>query len=169
MRIFITRTDTDLQRLGVSVLRRPAAGREALERIMALNPQIDDFQKLTAGTVLILPDGPEFKPHAGTALGGDGFGAIAGDLGSGMEALGSRADDRLAALRADRAGVVAALKSAASRRLVDGDPALKVQLEAAEASFSADQKAAAEAEERLAEVRKFALAEFEKLQKMLAG
>ena len=60
-----------------------------------------------------------------------------------------------------------ALKSAAAKRLVESDPLLQKQLAAAEARFKADQKRAAETQEQLDEVQKFALAEFEKLQKML--
>jgi hypothetical protein len=167
MRIFITKTDTDLQGLGASLLRRSNTASAALERIMALNPQIEDFQRLSAGTVLILPEGPEFKAGAGTAVSGEGFDAIAEELGRGMKAVESRADDRFAALRADHAEVSAAMKSAASRRLIESDPALKKQLQAAEVRFKADQKRAAETQEQLIEVQKFALAEFEKLQKML--
>jgi hypothetical protein len=167
MRIFITKTDTDLQALSATLLRKPADAGVALERVRALNPQVEDFQKLAAGTVLILPDSPEIKATAGTALGTGNFSDLADDLGSGMKAVNSRFASRLDDLKSDRAGVTAVLKTAAVKRLVESDPALAKQLDAADAQFKREQKRIAETETQLAEVQKAALAEFARLQALL--
>jgi hypothetical protein len=168
MRIFITKADTDLQELSATLLRRSSDADTALERVKALNPQIEDFRRLSAGTVLLLPDGPEFKARAGIAVSGEGFDTIAEEVGHGIKSVKSRAEDRFAALRADHAEVAAALKSAAARRLVESDPALRSGLEAAAERFRENEKRAVETQQQLVEVQKFALAEFEKLQKMLS-
>ena len=68
MRIFITKTDTDLAALSATLLRKPADAGTALDRVRALNPHVEDFQRLAAGTVLILPDTPDIKAGAGALL-----------------------------------------------------------------------------------------------------
>ena len=167
MRIFITKTDTDLAALSSTLLRKPADAGATLDRVRALNPQVEDFQKLAAGTVLILPDTPEIKAGAGTAPGADNLSDLASDLGSGLKAVNSRFASRVDDIKADRAAVTTALKTAAVKRLVDGDPALSKQLTAADAEFKREQKRVAESEAQLAQVQKVALAEFARLQKLL--
>jgi hypothetical protein len=167
MRIFIAKTNTSLQELTGSLLRKPADAGGALDRVMALNPHVEDFQKLSAGTVLILPDGPELKAGAGTTVGGEGLDDMAADLTRGIKAVGSRAGNRLDDLKADRSAVVAALKTVGAKRIVDSDPALAKRLEAAEAQFKVEQKLATETQAQLAGLQKTALAEFARLQKML--
>jgi hypothetical protein len=167
MRIFITKTDTDLTALGTTLLRKPADAGAALENVRALNPHVEDFQDLPAGTVLLLPDTPSIKASAGTTVGTDNVDDLAADVGSGMKAIESRVTSREDDLQADHGAVRAALKTAAVKRLVDGDPALAKQLEAAEAEYKRQQKRVEEAKAELAEVQAAARAEFARLQKLL--
>jgi len=167
MRIFITKTDTDLAALSTTLLRKPAEGGVTLDRVRALNPQVEDFQKLAAGTVLILPDTPGIKAGAGTAPGADNLSDLASDLGSGLKAVNTRFASRIDDIKAERAAVTTVLKTAAVKRLVDSDPALSKQLAAADAEFKREQKRVAESETQLAEVQKTALTEFARLQKLL--
>jgi hypothetical protein len=165
--IYITKTETGLAELGATLLRAPGDASVTLDRLRALNPQVEDFQRLPAGTVLILPDSPEIKAGAGTLLGADHLSELANDLGSGLKAAVSRSASRVDDLKADRAGVMAALKIAAVKRLVESDPALAKQLHAAETQFKGDQKLAAERQAQLKEVQELAEAEFARLQKLL--
>lgn len=167
MRIFITKTDTDLEALSASLLRRPREASAALDRVMALNPQIEDFQRLRAGTMLILPEEADLEAGVGTAVGSEGLDDMVAELSRGMHAVMIRADSRCEEMKSDHAAVAAAMKSTAAKRLVASDPGLKQQLRAAEAQFKIDQKHAAEAQAQLADVQKMALAEFARLQKML--
>jgi hypothetical protein len=167
MRIFITDKATDLATLVASLVRNTRATGATLERVKALNPQIADTQKLGANTVLILPESAELKPGAGEPAGGESLAALRARLHTGLRDVDSRTTRRSEALAAEHAAVRDALKAAAARHLVESDPQLKKQLAAAEARFKADQKRTAETQEQLDEVQKFALAEFEKLQKML--
>ena len=167
MRIFITKTDTDLAALSTTLLRKPADAGTALDRVRALNPHVEDFQRLAAGTVLILPDTPDIKAGAGTTIGADTVSDLASDLGSGLKAVNSRFANRVEDLKADRAAVVATVKTAAVKRLVESDPALAKQLEASDTEYKREQKRVAEAEVQLAEVQKIAVAEFARLQKLL--
>jgi hypothetical protein len=167
MRIFITKTDTDLAALSTTLLRKPADAGTALDRVRALNPHVEDFQRLAAGTVLILPDTPDIKAGAGSMLGADTVSDLASDVGSGLKAVNSRFANRVEDLKADRAAVIATLKIAAVKRLIESDPALAKQLESSDAEYKREQKRVAEAEVQLAEVKKTAVAELERLQKLL--
>jgi hypothetical protein len=168
MRIFITDTETTPQTLNEALVRRPGSPSTTLERVIALNPQVKDFSKLPAGTVLILPDASDLKADAGAPIAGSGMDDVVADMGRGITAVGSRVGNRVEQLQADHAAVTAALKTAAAKRLVESDPELEKRVKAAELNFKAEQKAAAETQEQLKDVQKSALAEFEKLQKMLA-
>ena len=97
----------------------------------------------------------------------DNLSDLASDLGSGLKAVNSRFASRVDDIKADRAAVTTALKTAAVKRLVDGDPALSKQLTAADAEFKREQKRVEESEAQLAQVQKVALAEFARLQKLL--
>lgn len=167
VRIFITDRPTSVADLLASLVRDKSSASAALERIKALNPQIADAQRLAAGTVLILPESAELKPGAGEPAGGDSLAALGALLHDGLRDVESRMTRGSEALAADHAGVRDALKAAAAKRLVESDPPLKKQLEKAEARFKADQARATEAQKQLEAGKKSALAEFEKVQKML--
>ena len=90
-----------------------------------------------------------------------------GAIGAGLRAVNSRFATRVDDLKTDRAAVVAALKTAAVKRLVESDPALQKQLDASEAEFKREQKRITETQAQLSEVQKLALSEFAQLQKLL--
>jgi uncharacterized phage infection (PIP) family protein YhgE len=167
MRIFVTKTDTDLQALSQQLLRRPSAASTTLERVMALNPHVKNFERLAAGTVLILPDAPDLKAGAGVAAGSEGLGDLLDEVSAGLQAITERVGAGFAQLETDYTAVTSALKSAASKRLVEGDPALKQQLESAVARYKEDRKRAADTGSQLKEARTQTIAELAQLQKLL--
>jgi hypothetical protein len=167
MRIFITKADTDLQSLGASLVRKPTAASATLERVVALNPQLANSDKLPAGTVLLLPDSPELKAGIGTTVGSDNFADLVSDVTKGIKAAAGRAASRFETIAEDHSAVKDVLKTAAAKKLVEGDPLLKQKLGAAEARFKIEQKRAAETKTAFEESQKHAVAEFEKLAKLL--
>ena len=167
MRTFIAKTDTSLNKLGATLLESPSATSATLERIKALNPQVADFQRIAAGTVLILPDATDLKPGAGSAVGAEGFSDLTLAASSGLRALALRAAKRFDTLVSDHAAVKDSLKSAAAKRLVESDPALVQRLKAADAQFKIDQKAAKESKAKFDELQKAAEEEFKRLLKLL--
>lgn len=167
MRIFITKTDTDLQALSATLVRKPSAAGATLERVVALNPQLANTDKLAAGTVLLLPDSAELKAGVGTTIGSDNFADLVSDVTKGMRAVSGRVTSRFETIAADHTAVKDALKTAAAKKLVEGDPLLKQKLAAAEAKFKVEQKRAAETKTAFEETQKHAVAEFEKLAKLL--
>ena len=167
MRILITEKSMDLPALAASLARNARTANAALERVKALNPQIADAQTLAAGTVLILPDAPELNPGAGEPAGVESLADLGSRLRAGLRDLSARARQVDEQRAADHAAVRDAVKSAAAKRLIEGDPQLQQQLAAAEAQFKADQKLAAGMGAKMAAAAKLAEAEFAKLQNLL--
>lgn len=167
MRIFITDKATDLATLVASLARRASARDVTLERVKALNPQLSDTTELGVGTVLILPETPELKASAGAPAGAESLETLGSRLHTGLRDVESRTTRGFEALVADRGAVHDALKAAAAKRLIEGDPQLKKQLAAAEAHFQAEQKRVGERREQLKEAAKIVETEFARLQKLL--
>ncbi len=122
----------------------PAAG-PVLQRIKELNPHVQDLAQLKPGTVLLLPDGPDFEGGAGDSVAGEVFDGFAADASAGLKASSERLRagmDRRETIRKD---VAAVLRSAAIKRALEADPALRKQAEEADARFKAEQKDGASA------------------------
>lgn len=166
MRIIITDAEGKLSDLVEGLARNSRVTGTTLERVVALNPQLADAARVPAGSVLVLPD-EDLKAGAGTVVGGATLTDLGETVGAGIRAAGTRAADRFTTLAEDRASVKEALKNAVAKRLVESDPLLAKQLEAAEARFKVEQKEATESKARFAQLEKSALAEFARLEKLL--
>lgn len=167
MRIFVVpKPDTDLQALSQQLLRRSGAGSATLDRLKALNPHVD-FQRLKAGTVLLVPDAADVKAGATTTVGGEEVRDFLEEIDSGIKAVVKHVRAGVERLDADRSAITSALKGAAARRVIDSDSILLKQLAAAGTQFKTDQKRAAEAQSQLADAHKLATKELAELQKLL--
>lgn len=169
MRMFVIKQETDLEGLSSKLLRgrtSEADAGAAIERVKALNPHVD-FASLSAGTVLLVPDSPEIKESAAASFSGDTLQDVIKDVDSGLKTSGARVKQGFERLSADRTSVSAVLKVAAVKKIVDSDPVLKKQLEAADAQFKEDQKKATAAQKLLEDVQKKAIEELAELQKLL--
>jgi hypothetical protein len=167
MRILITDEATDLSKLAANVSRSARPARATLERISALNPQLADLSRIAAGTAVILPESADLKPGAGSPVGAELIADLGERLHAGLREMARRGTRHGEQLAADHGAVRDALKTAAAKRLIDGDPVLKKQLAAAESHFKAQQKRAEQSREQVAEATKLAEAEFAKLPKLL--
>lgn len=174
MRLLLIEQASDLQALSVRLLP-PSTGRRGgsrelaqatLEQIQRLNPHAD-FQRLEAGTVLLLPDTPELKDANSQPLAGNSFKDLTAQTQEGLKAVAQRMNSSLELLAADRAAVTSALKTAALKRLVESDPLLKRQLEEAASEFSEAQKQAQEAARQLETLQQGLDAELKALGKLL--
>lgn len=125
-----------------------ATASPAMQRLQQLNPHVD-FAKLKAGTVLLLPEGADFDPDQGEPLAGEAFDGLAGDAVAGLKGSGERLRAGIARRDAQRKDVSAVLKSAAIKRVLDADPALRKQADDADARFKAEQKDAADSAAQL--------------------
>jgi len=174
MRLIVIQQASDLQALSARLFKNSTgdqAGSQelsqaTLEQIRRLNPHAD-FQRLPAGTVLLLPGTPELKDADSQPLAGTCFEDFAARTREGLEAVAQRMRSGAEALAADRAGVTAVLKSAAVKRLVESDPLLKKQLDDASSEFADAQKQAQEAARQLKTLQEGLDAELQGLRKML--
>jgi len=166
MPIFITEKETDLETLASSLARTPRAAAAVRARVLALNPHLADAARIPKGSMLMLPDSPEFKADVGSSISGVSAAVVAGRFSAGARAQLSRVAGRLEAITAERAAVRDALKGAAAKRLVESDPELQKRLAAADVDFKAEQKRTAEVTAQLKETAKLAEAELAKLQKL---
>ena len=91
------------------------------------------------------------------------------EVRAGLQATIGRTRAGFARLETDHADVASALKSAASKRIVESDPALKQQLQATLAQVKTDEKRAADTQLQLAELQKLAQAEFAQMSKILGS
>ncbi|WP_321796802.1 hypothetical protein [Caballeronia sp. J97] len=167
MRVIVIKQASDLKTLATRLIGKKADG-SALERMKALNPHAD-FERLEPGTVLLLPDLPGLK--AGDkdtrSITGDALDSFAKDTASGLAAAAKRVAAAADALAADRAGVSGVSKVAAVKRLIDGDPVLKKQLEDAGAAFNREQKELKEAAAQIETMQKLVGEEWSALRQLL--
>lgn len=170
MRTFTISTEADLEALRRSLIdRRISATRAeaAIARVRALNPHVD-LDRADPGTVIFVPDGPEFTTRAG----GSPTGGAAGELQAvAAAALGAAAEELktgLAARAAERRTAREALESAIFRRAIGNDQDLLRRTEAALAAIEEDEAAEGRAAEELDRTAKAALEALSELGK-LAG
>jgi hypothetical protein len=167
MPIYIAKQDIDFEVLASSIARTPRAAAAVLSSVRARNPHLADVTLIPKGTLLLLPEGPNIKPDAGTSAGGQDLGEFARRFRDGLRGAASRATERGEALLADHAGARDALKSAAAKRLIEGDVQLRKRLEAAEASFKAEQKQAAKSRAQILEAATAAQAELARVESLI--
>lgn len=168
MRMIVIKQGTDAQALG-SLLLGNAAGKQALlQRVEQLNPHVADFERIEAGTVLLIPDVPGLKAGESASVGGQAFDALRAQVGASVEAMGTQVRKGYATMATERADVTAVLRNPALRRVLDSDPDLKPQLEAAAQVFKKDQQNAKDSETMLKTLQQGALAELDVLARLLA-
>jgi hypothetical protein len=169
LRPLVLKTDTDLKALTASVLDGRFKGPQAdavAARLEAANPHVDPA-RISAGTVVLVPDTPGFKAAAASSVQSEPFADFGKMVSEALGAAAGRMKSGNALRAAERADVAAAVKSAAFKRLVANDP--DVQKQAEEALKAAEQEAAADkqSEETVALLGKTALAALGELGKVV--
>jgi hypothetical protein len=169
-RLLIVKQDSDLQSLGGSLLKARLTATQAeaaLGSLQTLNPHLKPGQPVAAGTVLLVPDEPGFKASESESVGGgsleDFQELVRVELATGEKKLKAAN----AARAEQRAEVTNVQKTAAFKKTVEADPALKAQFEDASKALREDQKQAAQAEEALDAATQGALAELAALMKLI--
>lgn len=151
MRLIVIKQASDLLTLsktlfndGADCAGIAAAHNVTLDRIKSLNPQVD-FNRMEAGTVLLLPDAPDLKDTESQSIAGDAFADFTSQLTEGLGIAAQHLSGGIDALKAERKAVTAVLATNAVKREVDSDQSLRKQLEAATESFATEQKEMQEA------------------------
>jgi hypothetical protein len=114
-----------------------------------------------------VPEHPDFEGGEASSIGGEAFASLAKDALSGLEAAASRIRAGFAQQDAQRKEAQTALRSAAFKRLAEGDEALRKQAAEVEARFKADAKRVGETTALLAAMDKVLKAELDALARRL--
>ena len=141
----------------------PAARLASLQR---LNPHIADLDRIPAGTVVLVEDGPDIRVATSPVAGG-GFSEFAAQVKQAAASAVQRVDAGYGALAEQQKEVAAALKSAAIRKQVDADADLQKLVADSDAAFKADQQSAKAAQETLESLQKGVADELALLAKLL--
>ena len=126
-----------------------------------------DFTNIVAGTVLLMPETPDFNDTASASLAGDAFDPLREQMLASVEVATSRVREGYAALLTEHKEVAVVLKSAALKRALESDPDLKPQIEAANQVLKRDQQAAKDADKTMQTLQAQAAAELASLMQML--
>jgi hypothetical protein len=150
--------------------RRTADPAAVINRVAELNPHIDlsKKKKIPPGAVLILPDEPgirrgDKKTESREKLAYDALGSA---VFAGFEAAAKRVGSTVEAAEAERAELVAAMKSAIAKRQMESDPALHKQLGEALATAERRQKERKEAAANLDALQKTIAEELKAMEKL---
>lgn len=154
MRMIVIRKPGDLQgQLGRLLKSGRTRTSVPLDTLRELNPHVD-FARIEAGTVLLVPEHPDFEGGQSTSIGGEAFDSIAKEAMAGLDAAAARLRAGLKQQEAERKETSSVLQSAAFKRLAEGDEALRKQAGDVEAQLKADAKRAAEAVDTLTAMEK---------------
>lgn len=154
MRMIVIRKPGDLQgQLGRLLKSGRSRTSVPLDTLRELNPHVD-FARIEAGTVLLVPEHPDFEGGQSSSIGGEAFDGIAKEAMAGLDAAAARLRAGLRQQEAERKETSGVLQSAAFKRLAEGDEALRKQAGEVEAQLKADAKRTAEAADTLTAMEK---------------
>lgn len=166
MRMIVIKQSTDLQALGARLLGAGGASESALQSLQRLNPHVD-FNRIEPGTVLLVTEQPGLREGESASVGGEAFEAFSEQVRAVLEATASRVRSGHEARLAQQKDVAAVLKSPALKKLLESDPDLKKELDAALQVFKDDQRAAKESEKLLKTLQDQSAAELASLTQLL--
>jgi hypothetical protein len=168
--MLVIKQNTDVQALSDQLLKAKissAQSESALTQLQALNPHVD-LTKLSAGTVLLVPDLPSIKITPTDPVHGQAFADF-------QKLVGNSLDEAVTSLRvesrdraAERSDVTAALKVTAVTRAIGSDATLKAQAAAVSKTFAQDQQLDKDTVSAAASASKDALATLAELSKLLS-
>jgi hypothetical protein len=166
MRVIMIDERLDRAGLVARLFRRGADVKTALEMVERLNPQVS-LDRISPGTLLLLPDHPALRQAAGEDALGAAFRAFQQRTLASLDAIDSRVLQGYESLLSEGKEMGAVLKSPAFRKAQDVDPDLKTQVEEAVAVFKQDHVDARTAEAQLKAFREAAATELTALLRLI--
>ena len=170
MRMIVIEQAIDLQALTTRLLGAKAgvgAGAGAsLDTLKHMNPHVD-FERLGAGTVLLVPDLPGLRDGQTGSIAGQAFDTFSQQVLAGLDEAATRVQAGHAARLTDQKELVALFKGAALKRAFESDPELKAQADAYAQVFKQDPADAKAADETLKALKDGVGAELAVLTKLL--
>jgi hypothetical protein len=150
--------------------KRTADPAAVIKRIAELNPHIDlnKTKKIPPGAVLILPDEPGIKRGDKGAEGPEkkAYDELGSTIFAGFQAAEERFRKAVEKAEAERAELVAAMKSAIAKRQMESDQSLHKRLGEALATSELRQKELKEAAANLDQLRKSFAEEHKAMEKL---
>lgn len=160
MRILVTDKKTSVAGLRDQLLStRLSAGQAdaAFTSLQKVNPHVD-LTNLAPGTVLFVPDTPDFQEAGSDAVSGDVVADFEHLVKTALDAAVSRGKAAGDARAAESADVTRTFKSAAFKRVLASNTELQSDVEAANAALKSEKEAREAAEATVAAASKGALA-----------
>lgn len=171
-RLVVIKQETDIKTLSGTLLAArtsDAQAATATDALKTLNPHLADVKSIKPGTVVLVPDSPHFKASASTPAAADTLDDFGKLMKSGITSAGDRMRAANATRAEERAEVTNILKTAAFKKTVESDPALKQQLGDAAKEAKAEQQEAAQAEKAVEAMLKGVSTELAALSKLLGA
>lgn len=169
VRTFVVREKMNLETLSSNLLDARFRGTQAEAAVSDLkrfNPHLD-LEKLTPGTVVLVPDNPGFKVSATDSTQSTPLEDFRKQASTALNDATSRLKTGFETRRAERAEISAFLKSAVFKRLTAGDELLVKQAEEANAALAAEEEQDKKALESFDATAKSALAALGQFSKIL--
>ena len=166
MRMIVIKQGTDMQALALRVLGSGAAREGAVQGLQRLNPHID-FNRIEPGSVVLVPDQPGAREGESASVSGEAFAAFSEQAKAAVDGAVARVRSGHEARLAEQKDVATVLKAPTLKRLLEADPDLKKELDAALQGFKDDQQAAKESERSMKILQDQVTAELAALGKLL--
>jgi hypothetical protein len=169
LRTFIVKQDTNFKSLGGALLDARFGGAQAdaaAAQLRALNPHAD-LDKLKAGTVIFVPDLPQFKPSAATSTQAglvDDFQKLVAEA---LDTTAQKIKLASAERATERAEVGAVLKGAALRKIIGADKDVALQVDGAQKAMANEEKQDKQSQESFATMSKAALEALAQISKLV--
>jgi hypothetical protein len=169
MRRFVIDQDTDIESLQSQLLDGRLGGDRAAAAVRMLqdhNPHVDFSRRLTAGTMLLIPDSRDFKASTSRAVADDMLDDLQQRVRNGLDAMAARLKEGNEARAAERTELETVLKSAAVKRVL-ADPEIKAELGDFSMIFKEEQRQESEAQRALESATQGVMAELTALASLL--
>jgi hypothetical protein len=160
MRILVTDKSTTVSALRDQVLNKKldtGQADSAMATLQKLNPHVD-LAKLTPGTVLFVPDAPDFQPTATASTFDDVLQDFQRLVKSALDTANARAKAADDAVSDETADVTRTFKSAAFKRVLAQDADLQNAVDDANAALKSEKQERDQAQATLANASKGAIA-----------
>jgi hypothetical protein len=160
VRVLVTDKKTNISTLRDQVLSQrlnPGQAEAAMVSLQTLNPHVD-LANVAPGTVLFVPDTPDFQPTGSDSVFDDVLQDFERLVKSSLDAATSRAKAASESTAADSAEVAKTFKSAAFKRVLAQDAELQSAVDDANAALKDEKQARDQAAATLAEATKGAVA-----------
>jgi hypothetical protein len=169
LRTFLVKEDTDFKSLSSTLLDARFGGAQAdaaAKQLRALNPHAD-LDRLKAGTVIFIPDLPQFKTSAATSAQAGLVKEFQELVSEGLNDTAREVEQGNAARVTERAELGAILKGDALRKIAASNKEVAQRVSDAQKAMTNEEEQDKQAQEDLAAISKAAIAALAQISKLI--